>query len=172
MHLLLPRFSCVFPPLLCPFLSVIFYELNGENTVSQCKDSELLGVGALWFSQVWAPRPSSSSLCPQVPHVSEFRRVPGLKTSPRAPVGDTSDLRWRGKVGWGRGRKEDEKLDGGALRKIKEDVSGSWSTRADSKRNLVQATNLGYEKCGVRERGWVGPLDQHTRNVALFPTRV
>ena len=49
-------------------------------------------------------------------------------------------------MGWGRGRKEGEKLDGGVLRKIKEDVSGSWSTRADSKRNLVQATNLGYEK--------------------------
>lgn len=74
-------------------------------------------------------------------------------------------------MGWGRGRKEGEKVDRGALRKV-EDVSGSWSTRADPERNLVQATNLGYEKCGVRERGWVGPLDQHTRNMALFSTRV
>ena len=71
-------------------------------------------------------------------------------------------------MGWGRGRKEGEKLDGGVLRKIKEDVSGSWSTRADSKRNLVQATNLGYEKCGVRERlGWsLGPTHQERGSVS------
>lgn len=75
-------------------------------------------------------------------------------------------------MGWGRGGKESEKVEGGALTKVKEDVSGSWSTRADSERNLILATYLGYEKCGVQQRGWVGPSDQHTRNVALFCTRV
>ena len=75
-------------------------------------------------------------------------------------------------MGWGRGRKESKKVEGGALTKVKEDVSGSWSTRADSERNPIQATHLGYEKCGVQQRGWVGPLDQHTRNVGLFPKRV
>ena len=109
--------------------------------IHQYKDIKLLEVVETLDFPGFGPPDLSLPVCPQVLCASDLKGSPGLKIAQESPCGDTHlhastrgccDLGWgRRKMGWRaeKGEGKITKVEGWTLRKIKEDVAGSRSTR-------------------------------------------